>query len=89
MSSDGKKPRYMLVFGGLAVLTAIEVGVAFMGFERNVTVLILLALAAWKALLVALYFMHLKWETRSLKVLAAAPLVPAAIMIFVVLMENF
>ena len=89
MSSDGKKPRYMLVFGGLAALTAIEVAVAFMGFERRVTVAILIALAVWKALLVAMYFMHLKWETRALKVLAAAPFVPAAIMIVVVLMEKF
>jgi cytochrome c oxidase subunit 4 len=79
----------MLVFGGLAALTAIEVAVAFMGFGRSVTVLILLGLAVWKALLVAMYFMHLKWETKALKVLAAAPFLPAAIMIVVVLMENF
>jgi cytochrome c oxidase subunit 4 len=87
MRSDGKKPRYMLVFGGLAALTAIEVAVAFMGFERRVTIGILIALAVWKALLVAMYFMHLKWESKSLKVLAAAPLLPATIMIVVVLME--
>ncbi len=89
MSAEGKRPRYMLVFGGLAALTAIEVGVAFMGFERSVTVIILIGLAVWKALLVAMYFMHLKWETRALKILAAAPFLPAAIMILVVLMENF
>ncbi|MFQ5529211.1 MAG: cytochrome C oxidase subunit IV family protein [Gemmatimonadota bacterium] len=89
MSAEGRKPRYMLVFGGLAALTAIEVAVAFMGFERRVTVMILIGLAVWKALLVAMYFMHLKWETRALKVLAMAPFVPAAIMIIVVLFEQF
>ena len=90
MSADGKKkPRYMAVFGGLALLTAIEVTVAFMGFERRMTVLLLIGLAIWKAVLVALYFMHLKWESRSLKILAVAPFVPAAIMVIVVLMENF
>ncbi|MDH3426993.1 MAG: cytochrome C oxidase subunit IV family protein [Gemmatimonadota bacterium] len=89
MSAEGKKPRYMLVFGGLAALTAIEVAVAFMGFERRVTVMILIGLAVWKALLVAMYFMHLKWETRALKILAAVPFLPAAIMIIVVLMEKF
>jgi cytochrome c oxidase subunit 4 len=89
MSAEGRKPRYMLVFGGLAVLTAIEVTVAFMGFERQATVLLLIGLAIWKALLVALYFMHLKWETRALKFLAMAPLLPAAIMIVVIMMENF
>jgi cytochrome c oxidase subunit 4 len=90
MSAEGKKkPRYMLVFGALAALTAIEVAVAFMGFDRQATVLLLIGLAIYKALLVAMYFMHLKWETRSLKILAAAPLIPAAIMVLVILMENF
>ncbi|TFG66446.1 MAG: hypothetical protein E4H28_01920 [Gemmatimonadales bacterium] len=89
MSAEGRKPRYMLVFGGLAALTAIEVTVAFMGFERHATVLLLIGLAIWKALLVALYFMHLKRETRALKFLAMAPLLPAAIMIVVIMMENF
>ena len=98
MSAEGKKPRYMLVWGGLALLTAIEVGTAFLVraalggvvAERHLTtliVLILIGLAIWKAMLVALYFMHLKWETRALKWLAAAPLLPATIMVVVVLME--
>lgn len=98
MSAEGKKPRYLLVWGGLALLTAIEVGTAFLvraalgdvvGEETLTTliVLILIGLAIWKAMLVALYFMHLKWETRALKWLAAAPLLPATIMVVVVLME--
>lgn len=87
MNVDGKKPRYMLVFGGLALLTAIEVGIAFLGFSRSVTIMILIALAVWKAALVALYFMHLKWETKALRWLALAPLGPATIMVVVVLME--
>jgi cytochrome c oxidase subunit 4 len=87
MSADGKKPPYMLVFGGLALLTAIEVGIAFLGFERHVTVAILIFLAVWKALLVAMYFMHMKWESNALRWLALAPFGPAAIMIIVVLME--
>lgn len=100
-SSAHEHPRYMLVWGGLALLTAIEVGTAFvvrsamggLGLdipERTVTMLIvviLLGLAIWKALLVALYFMHLKFETRALKWLAAAPIVPAVILVVVVLME--
>lgn len=101
MSAEHKKPRYMLVWGGLALLTAIEVFTAVMvraamrGLGLDVSdetvttliIVILLGLAIWKALLVALYFMHLKWETRALKWLAAAPLLPATIMVVVVLME--
>lgn len=99
--SDHEKPRYMLVWGGLALLTAIEVGTAFLvrsamaglGLdvpERTVTMLIvaiLIGLAIWKAALVALYFMHLKWETKALKWLAVAPIGPAIILVVVVLME--
>lgn len=99
MSAQHEKPRYMLVWGGLALLTAIEVGTAFLvraalsGFDVSrgtvdmVIIIVLLGLAIWKAMLVALYFMHLKWETKALKWLAAAPLVPAAILVVVVLME--
>lgn len=101
MSAEHKKPRYMLVWGGLALLTAIEVYTAVLvrgamrglGLDipdETVTMLIifiLIGLAIWKAMLVALYFMHLKWETRALKWLAAAPLLPATIMVVVVLME--
>jgi caa(3)-type oxidase subunit IV len=44
-------------------------------------------MAVWKALLVALYYMHLRWEPRRLWVLAAAPLPLVAFLILAVLME--
>ena len=82
-----EQPRYMLIWGALAVLTAIEVGVAFIGLSRSATILALLGLAVWKALLVAMYFMHLKYESTALKVIAAVPLIPAALLILIVLLE--
>jgi cytochrome c oxidase subunit IV len=81
------EPRYFLVWGGLAVLTLVEVGVAFFGLPRHMTVVVLLGLAVWKALLVALYFMHLRFEPNGLRILAAAPLLPAAVLILLVLLE--
>lgn len=100
-AQEHAKPRYMLVWGGLALLTAIEVGTAFLvrsamsglgldvseGTTTTVIVLILIGLAIWKALLVAIYFMHLKWETKALKWLAVAPLPLAVILVLVGLME--
>ncbi|MFQ5888831.1 MAG: cytochrome C oxidase subunit IV family protein [Gemmatimonadota bacterium] len=82
-----RQPPYLAVFGGLALLTVVELGVAFMGLPRAVTILGLLGLAIWKALLVALYFMHLRFEPRLVSVVAAAPLLPAAILVVLVLME--
>ena len=85
--SEHKQPRYIAIWAVLAVLTGIEVAVAFLGLSRSATILALLGLAAWKALLVALYFMHLKYESTALKVIAAVPLLPAALLILIVLLE--
>jgi cytochrome c oxidase subunit 4 len=87
IAAEHKAPRYMAVFGGLAILTLIEVGVAFLGLPRAATILALLGMAVWKALLVALYYMHLRFEPGLLRLVAAAPLVPAAILILLVMLE--
>jgi len=84
---DGEQPGYMAVWGGLAVLTLIEVWVAGTGLARSVIVATLIGLAVWKAALVALYYMHLKFEPRRLIVLALAPLPLAVILVMAVLQE--
>lgn len=81
------QPKYMVVFAALAVLTAIELGVAFLGFSEILTILVLLALAIWKAVLVALYYMHLRYEPKRLHVLVLAPLPLAIILVAAVLTE--
>ena len=84
----GKQPNYMAVWGLLAVLTLVEVGVAFLGFSRRTTVLILVGLALWKALLVALYYMHLRFEPRRLVVMVIAPL-PLAVILVLAALTDF
>lgn len=80
-------PNYMAVFVGLAVLTLIEVGVAFVGFSELVTILILVALALWKAALVALYYMHLRYEPTRLVLMVLVPFPLALILVLAVLTE--
>jgi len=81
-------PNYIGIFIMLAVLTAAELGVAFVSaFSKNVLLLILIVLAVWKALLVALYFMHLRFETNRVRILAIAPLPLAVIMVVAVITE--
>lgn len=84
----GKQPNYMAVWAGLAVLTLVEVGVAFLGFSKRVTVLILVGLAIWKALLVALYYMHLRFESRRLVAMVIAPL-PLAVILVLAALTDF
>ncbi len=56
-----RKPNYVGVFGVLAVLTLLEVGVTYLPVPR---VPVLVPLALIKAGLVALFYMHLKYDRK-------------------------
>jgi cytochrome c oxidase subunit 4 len=81
-------PNYIGIWVILFVLTIAEVGVAFLGMSKSLTVLALLLMAVWKALLVALYYMHLRYEPRRLKLLVLSPL-PLAIILVVAVLTEF
>jgi cytochrome c oxidase subunit 4 len=88
-STEHKHPNYIAVWAGLAVLTIVEVGVAMLShIPRHILILVLVGLAIWKALLVALYFMHLKFEPRRLLIVVLAPL-PLALILVVIVMQEF
>jgi cytochrome c oxidase subunit IV len=90
MEHVGKKqPPYMVIFGALGLLTLIEISVAFVGLPEVYTILALILLAIWKALLVALYYMHLKFEPRPLWLVVASPLPLAVILVLAVLAEGW
>ena len=65
------KSMYYAVFAALLVGTALTVGVAFidLGALNNV---LMLGIAITKALLVVLFFMHVRWSTRLTWVVAAS-----------------
>ncbi len=48
-----------------------------------------LALAVGKAAMVAMYFMHLKFETRTLGLIALTPLAIATLLVFVIMPDAF
>ena len=50
--------------------------------------ILLLILAIWKAMLVALFFMHLKFERWRLRLIFIVPLPLAAILVTTVIMEK-
>ena len=82
-----KHPNYVGVWVGLAVPTLLELGVAFLGWSKLVIILLLVGLALWKALLVALYYMHLRFEGNRMRIFAIAPLPLAVIIVIAVLTE--
>ena len=67
--------NYIKIFIILSVLTAVEVGVTFLGLPRKLLVTLLVGLAVWKAALVALHFMHLKIEKKTLMIVAVIPFI--------------
>jgi caa(3)-type oxidase subunit IV len=64
---------YFKIFLVLTVLTFVEVGVTFLKMPKPIVATLLVGLACTKAAYVGLYFMHLKYEKRSLLWLAAVP----------------
>ncbi len=88
--ADGQahvQPNYWMIWAYLLILTVLELSVAFLPWSKEVQILILLGLAIWKALLVALFFMHLKWEGNRMRIFAIAPLPLTVIIVLAVLTE--
>ena len=80
---EHKGPSYMSIFWLLAILTAAEVGVTFTHLAPIPMGALLVGMAVGKAVLVALYFMHLKFEKTTLSLIALTPMV---ICVFLTLM---
>ena len=80
-------PPYMIIWAVLLIMTLAEVGFAFLSLPKVWLAIGLCVMAIWKAILVALYYMHLKWEPRRLWILVAAPLPLVVILITAVLTE--
>jgi cytochrome c oxidase subunit IV len=59
--------QFFWVWGGLLVLTAIEVALAYRNLPLVQMLFILLGLSFIKAALIIAYFMHLKYETPRMR----------------------
>jgi len=84
-----KHPNYMAIFWYLAILTVIEIAVIYMPLTKLTIGVLLCALALGKATLVAMYFMHLRFEARTLGLIAIVPLTIATLLIFLLLPDGF
>ncbi len=70
------RKQYLLIWVYLAVLTALEVGIASpsLGLDKTLVVLGLVAMALAKAGLVLFYYMHLREETVVMRYTVVLPL---------------
>ena len=77
------EPNYLAVFGWLFVLTVVEVGIIYLPIAKLMIATGLVLLASVKAALVAIYFMHLKFEKVVIWWIAV---IPAILCVFLILM---
>ena len=81
-------PKYFKIFWWLLALTIIEVAVAIPEYSIVLKAILLIGLACSKAALVAIYFMHLKFEKRTLTIIVLTPFIICVLLVFA-LMPDF
>ena len=64
--------QYTLVFATLLLFTGITVGAAFIDFPGALNAIVALAIASFKASVVILFFMHVKYQSRLVKLTVAS-----------------
>lgn len=83
--AEGSKKVFIAVWISLVALTAVEVSLAYQRLEIKVMLGLLMTLSIIKASLIIAYFMHLRYERRSL----ALTLMPALIFVVGMLFVSF
>lgn len=75
------RPNYLLVWLGLVILVIVSIG-ASVTLPKRAALFVIFTVAVIKALLVALNFMHLRYERLLLYALAVVPLLVVAVLLF-------
>ena len=84
-----QQPNYMAIFWWLFGLTVVEVSYSvFTHPPKFVLMTVLVGLAVIKASMVALFFMHLKFERKSLGIIFASTLILGVILVSVGIAEH-
>ena len=84
MAENGHKghPKYMNIFWWLLGLTIAEVLVVIPDLPIALKAILLIGMACSKAILVANYFMHLKFEKRTLAIIVITPFLICVLLVF-------
>ena len=81
-------PSYMTIFWYLAILTVVEIAVIFLPIAKMAIAVMLISLATAKAAMVALYFMHLRLEVKTLGYIALTPVLIGTLLVLVLLPDS-
>jgi len=83
--SGGTTRTFLLVWFWLLAFTGLEVFLGYEQLELKLMIILLMGISIAKAALIISYFMHLKYERRSL----AVTLMPALVMVIVLMFVLF
>ena len=78
----------IVVFVALMFLTALTVGVTYIDFGYNINLAVALGIAVVKAMLVILYFMHLRWDSPLYSIIIFACMIFIMLFIFTTVMDS-
>jgi cytochrome c oxidase subunit IV len=81
-------PSYMTIVWYLAILTVVEIAVIFLPIAKMAIAVMLISLATAKAAMVALYFMHLRLEVKTLGYIALTPVLIGTLLVLVLLPDS-
>jgi cytochrome c oxidase subunit 4 len=76
---------YLLVFGGLALLTALTVGLSYMHIPIKIAVALAALIAITKCSLIGAFFMHLRFEGKLIYSLVFAAIFLVLFLLFSIL----
>jgi len=75
---------YIVVFSGLIVLTTMTILISYTGLSESMKMFVAFAIASVKVLLVALIFMHLRYEKSTIVIFAVTPILLAVLFILAI-----
>ena len=76
------------VWAALTVLTVITVGASYIEWGGSLDIVIAMGIATVKAVLVALFFMHLKYDRKLYSVVFVAPLLFLALFLSLAVLDS-
>ncbi len=76
--------NYVMVFVSLTILTALTVALSYTSLGEGTKEVLAFVIASFKAILVALIFMNLKYESPVIAIFAIAPVVLAVLFILAI-----
>ena len=82
------EPNYVAVILWLTVFTVMEIALTYAPLPKLAIGILLVGLALTKAIIVAMFFMHLKFEKTTLALIAATPLILCTLLVFALLPDH-